>query len=195
VAVVGSLAAVGGCGADAGAAAAAAVDSATPRSEAMRRFAAGLAPVDSLAGPSDRDVLVERLVRSVAARDTAGVRALILDRAEFAHLFYPTTPQGLPPYDVSPALMWELLTRQSDAGVRDAFRLLGGRELRLVSHDCGAEPAVEGENRIWGPCAIVLEVAPAAPATRPDTIAPRLTGPIIERGGRYKFVSLTNDLD
>jgi hypothetical protein len=113
---------------------------------------------------------------------------LVLDRGEFAWVFYPSTPQGRPPYDLSPQLMWDMLVRQSDRGLTDALTRLGGRELGLVDYDCGSEPAIEADNRVWGPCKITI-------ASGSDTIGTRLTGPILERSGRYKFISFTNDLD
>lgn len=165
------------------------VDSAIPRDEALRRFRDGLEPVDSLGGRSTRDSLADAFVRAVAASDTAGLNELVLSRREFGWLFYPHSPQGLPPYDVSPQLMWDLLVRQSDRGLVDVFTRLGGKQLRLVGYDCGAEPAQEGPNRVWGPCTMTLVVPPA------DTVTNRLTGPMLERHGRFKFVSYTNELD
>ena len=57
-----------------------------------------------------------------------------------------------------------------------------------MGYDCGSEPAIEADNRVWGPCTITVERGS-------DTLVTRLTGPILERGGRYKFISFTNDLD
>lgn len=165
------------------------VDSAVPREEALRRFREGLEPVDTLAGPADRDSLVHGFVAALASSDTARLGELLIDRREFAWLFYPTTPQGHPPYDVAPQLMWELLLRQSDRGLADALTRIGGRPLELVSYGCGEEPAVEGMNRVWGPCTLTL----AIPGR--DTVAGRLTGPILERNGRFRFLSYTNELD
>ena len=183
-----------GCGSETAAApargleTAAAADSSLPREEALHRFRRALDPVSGLAGPNSRDSLFAEFVRAVSAHDTASLNRMVIDEREFAYLFYPTTPQGLPPYDLSPQLMWDLLTRQSDRGLADALRRLGGRDLRLTGHDCGAEPAPEGENLIWGPCTVRVVVDG-------DTVAGRLTGPVLERAGRYKFVSYTNDLD
>jgi hypothetical protein len=188
------LGAIAACGPDAGAppagaGAGAVVDSAVPRDEALRRFREGLAPVDTLAGPASRDSLVAAFVTAVATHDTAALGRLVLDRREFAYVFYPTSPQGLPPYDLSPQMMWDLLTRQSERGVGDLLRRIGGKRPELAGYDCGPEPVREGENLIWTSCRMTLAVPPA------DTVAARLTGPIIERGGRYKFISYTNELD
>lgn len=136
-----------------------------------------------------RDALVAQWLAAVAAADTATVRRMLLSRAEFAWLFYPTTAQGLPPYELPPGLLWDMLTRQSDAGMRYVFRRWSEKDLQLAGYDCGTAPVAEGDNLIHGPCVIHMIV------DERDTIAARLTGPIIERAGEFKFVSYTNDLD
>lgn len=186
------LGAVVGCGTDAGGSpvrAGAVVDSAVPRDEALRRFREGLAPVDTLAGPASRDSLVAAFVAAVATHDTAALGRLVLDRREFAYVFYPTSAQGLPPYDLSPQMMWDLLSRQSERGLGDLLRRVGGERPALAGYDCGPEPVREGDNLIWTSCRMTLAVPPA------ETLAARLSGPIIERDGRYKFISYTNGLD
>ena len=163
-------------------------DSALSREESLRRFRDGLGRVESLAPVArSREELVQRFARAVETRDSATLGALVLSRAEFGWLFYPTTPQGLPPYDLAPGLMWDLLSRQSDRGIAYVLRRHGGRSFGLVDHTCGT-PSVEGDNRIWGPCLIRRHLADAE-------VASRLTGPIIERDGGFKFVSYTNDED
>ena len=165
-------------------------DTIRPRAELLAEFRDGMnqpAALDS--GAPSRDLLVEEWVSAVAAADTATVRRLMLSRAEFAWLFYPTTPQGLPPYDLPPALMWNMLTRQSAGGMSYVFRRWSGKAVELEGYDCGAAPAAEGENLIHGPCVVRVTVDGR------DTVAARLTGPIIERAGAFKFVSYTNDLD
>jgi hypothetical protein len=165
-------------------------DSALPRSEALRRFQRGLPPVESLGGgASSADSLVRSFVRAVEHRDTAALRTLIISPAEFAYLFYPTTPQGLPPYDLAPALMWDLLERQTEAGIGTMLSRLGGKPMRMLDWSCGDSASVEGRNSVWGPCLIRHLRGPG------DTVAERLTGPILERDGRFKFVSYTNDID
>lgn len=169
---------------------AAAADTLLQRDAALERFRRGLAPVESLAPVVlQRDSLVQRFVRAVEAADTAALGALLLTPAEFAWLYYPTSPQGLPPYDLTPDLMWDLLSRQSDRAVLRLLRVAGGRSLGYVGYSCPAEPLVEGDNRIWGPCAITRVRSPG------DTVTSRMTGPILERGGRFKFISLTSDDD
>lgn len=167
-----------------------AADSLLPREAALERFRAGLAPVESLAPVgAHRDSLVRRFVRAVEAADTAALGELLLSPAEFAWLYYPSSPQGRPPYDLTADLMWDLLSRQSERGALRLLRLAGGRPLGFIGYECPVEPQPEGSNRIWGPCTITRLRGPG------DTVTSRLTGPILERDGRFKFVSLTNDDD
>ena len=164
------------------------VDSAIPREEALRRFRAGLPPVEMLdGGAQSRGALVRAFVRAVAAADTAALRRLTLSRAEFAWLYYPTTPQSLPPYDLAPGLMWFLIEGGSAKGARRLLSELGDRPLHHAGYRCADPPSREGANTVWGPC-VVRRIQAAG-----DTTEARLFGPIIERGGRYKFVSLAND--
>ena len=168
----------------------AASDATRPRTEQLAQFRAGLAEATVLEnGTSSRDELVRRWVSALASADTATVRQLLLSRAEFAWLFYPTTAQGLPPYDLPPGLLWDLLSRQSAGGMQYVFRRWAGRELQVAGYDCGTEPVAEGDNLIHGPCVMRIVV------DERDTVAARLTGPVIERAGVFKFVSYTNDLD
>jgi len=47
---------------------------------------------------------------------------------------------------------------------------------------------VEGENTLWGPCLIHTRQRGG------DTLSRRLFGPIVARGGQYKFLSYSNKL-
>ena len=165
------------------------VDSTVPRAEMLRRFQAELTPVQrsSRAGKS-RDALVEDYVKALTARDTTALAALAVSRAEFAYLYYPTTPQGLPPYSLDPGLMWSLLVQRSNRGVKRALAVYGGEKLTLLGYDCGTGSSVEGANTIWGPCEVRLRRG------KGDTVSRRLFSQIIERGGRYKFLNYTNKL-
>jgi hypothetical protein len=104
------------------------VDTILPRAEALRRFQATARPTDSLAnGATSRDALVHAFVGALEKRDTAQLRRLALNRDEFAYLYYPTAPQGLPPYDVAPDLLWFMLGNGSDKGIGRALASRGGQ--------------------------------------------------------------------
>ncbi len=171
------------------ASAATTVDSVLPREEALRRFRAGLPAVESLSGGApSREALVRAFVRALERADTVTLRALVMDRAEFAWLYYPTNPMSLPPYDLPPALMWFQLEGRSRQGIATALEDRGGRPLGYRGYRCEGATSVQGENRVWGPCLVRREQGPG------DVIEERLFGPILERGGRYKFVSYANRL-
>jgi len=164
------------------------VDSIVPRAEALRRFQAGARPVDGLAGGAgSRDSLVADFVRALETRDTAGLRRLLLDRNEFAFLYYPTARQGLPPYDLAPELFWFMLQSGSDKGLPRALGRRGGRPLELQGYRCDSLPTREGRNVVWGPC--LLRHGEGG-----RLIEERLFGLIVERDGRFKFVDYGNRL-
>lgn len=166
------------------------MDSILPREEALRRFRVGLPPVDSLRGGAEsRADLVAAFMGALAAADTTALDRLALSRSEFGYLYYPTAAEGLPPYDLEPGLMWFMLFERSNRGIRLALRQYGGTKLSLVDYDCGTGPRQEGENTIHGPC-LVRWRGPAG-----DTVSARLFSQIVERGGRFKFLSYANKLD
>jgi hypothetical protein len=165
------------------------VDSFIPREVALERFRKGSTRVTELehAAPS-RDALVHDFVRALERRDTTTIRHLVVSRDEFAWLYYPTSKQGLPPYSLNPDLMWFMLVEQGNSGMTRAFNQLGGTHLSYAGYRCEGSSTTEGENTLWGPCLVRLVQAPG------DTAEARLFGPILRRGGRYKFLSYANKL-
>jgi hypothetical protein len=165
------------------------VDSAIPRDLALARFQRASAPVTKLSGAAaSRDDLVRRFTRAVESGDTVALRRLTLSRAEFAYLYYPTSAQGLPPYGLSPDLMWFMQVERSDRGVNALLTERAGKPLGAAGYRCLGDSTVEGKNRLWGPCVIRRVIAPG------DTVEERLFGPIVERDGRFKFVGYSNRL-
>ncbi|HZM28818.1 MAG TPA: hypothetical protein VFB89_15825 [Gemmatimonadales bacterium] len=165
------------------------VDSFIPRDEALRRFRRGLPPTNGLShGMASRESLVRAFVRALERRDSTTLRQLVLSRAEFAYLYYPSAPQGLPPYDMNADLMWFMLSIQSEKGMHRALNERGGSPLYVVGTRCNEKPDTQGENTLWGPCVLRRIEAPG------DTLDERLFGPIIERQGSYKFLTYANKL-
>lgn len=164
-----------------------AVDSIVSREEALGRFRHGIPAVSALqGGRQTREDLFKAVIGALGKQDTAALATLALTRPEFAYLYYPTTPQGLPPYDLDPSLLWHMLVQRSDRGIRRALNTYGGQQLRLVSQDCGPRATQEGDNLVWGPC--VLRAS-----GRGDTISLAISR-IIERNGQYKVLSYGNKL-
>lgn len=166
------------------------VDSILPIPEQLRRFRADLGPDPGRldGGAPSRGALVGRFARAVEMRDTAAIRGLTVSRREFAYLVYPSHPLSRRPYELPPALLWFQLSEGSNKGITRLLRRAGGRPLGVVGHACASPPERQGENRVWARCTVRQVRAPG------DTAAARLFGPILERGGVYKFVSYANDL-
>lgn len=153
-------------------------------------FLVGLPPVTELEGgrPS-REQLVQDFVAALEASDTTTLRSLLLSRAEFGRLYYPTNPQARPPYDLEPGLYWFMLHQHSAKGLAKALELVGGKRWPYAGVTCDSAVSREGENRVYGPCVVRLAQA------RDDTVEARLFSLLMERGGRWKFVSYANKLD
>jgi hypothetical protein len=190
LACVGWAALVSACGgAEAKPAVAGVVDSAVPRDTAIARFQRSLPPVTSFdGGAPSRDQLVGRFVAALEKRDTAALRSLLLTRSEFGWLYYPTNADGLPPYNLTPQLMWFMLEGNSEKGYRTLLQKRLGRPLHVLGHRCEGKPSRQGENTVWAPCVVLRRIE------RGDTLAERLFGQIVARGGWYKFLSYSNKL-
>ena len=162
------------------------VDSILPTGEALARFRDGLDPVDTLRhAAASREALVDRWAQAVAASDTATLNALLVDRAEFAWLYYPDSRMSLPPYEAPPGLLWGQLLASSNEGAAQVMRRHGGRPFRVAALRCPAPPVDEGKNRLHERCEVRLNAA-GAPT--------RLFGTILERDGRFKFLGYANPL-
>lgn len=186
--------AVAGCReATPAAAAKAPVNSFTPESTRARElaeFRTGVPEVTELEhGASSLDSLAREVVTAMVARDSVRLRQLTLSRQEFAWIYYPTTPQGKPPYDLDPATMWLTIDAQSSKGLGRAEERLGGKKVVFEKITCEGAASIEGDNRVHGPCTIKLgggkDVAGEG----------RLFGLVVERQGRWKVLSYVNQLD
>lgn len=125
---------------------------------------------------------MRRFVRALEQRDTVALRDLVLSIAEFAYLYYPTAREALPPYELGPELMWFRQSGESEQGARRALDEFGGRKLGYAGHICGY-PRHEGRNTLWGSCRVRLGDGEQV-----------LFGLIVEREGRFKFVTYANKL-
>lgn len=153
------------------------VDSTFPPEEAMRRFREGLAEPRGLeGGAGSRDELVRGFVDALARQDTAVLIRMHITRPEFAWLYYPHTELAPPGRYLEPKTVWLLLRLESEKGLT---RLMQRRRTAEGRLRCEAQPRVEGPNRLWERCRL---------GTR------QLFGTILEREGRFKFVSYKTDL-
>lgn len=163
------------------------VDSVHPPAVALERFRKGLTgPVESLThGASSVESLTARWVAAVEAHDTTTLRQLVIDRAEFAWLYYPASPFARGPLAQSPELVWLRLQGNSEKGIVRVLRRLGGSDMRYRSVACRRAPKTEGEQLLWEYCEV----------RRGEGSGDRaevLFGGILEHEGRFKFVSYAN---
>jgi hypothetical protein len=165
------------------------VDSILPVAEQLRRFRDALPPTDTLrhASPS-RDALVARWAAAIAKNDTSDLNAMIMDRDEFAWLYYTDSPLSKPPYEAPPELLWGQLLASSNKGATQLVNRFGGSRVTASRLRCPTPPDTQGTNVLHTKC----EVRQTAPGKTPvDGI---LFGTILERAGRFRFVGLSTDL-
>jgi hypothetical protein len=164
------------------------VDTLRAPAEALARFRDGLPIADSLAGGApSRDSLVARFADAVARQDTAAVRGMVLDRAEYGWIYFPSLQRMNPATHLQPEVMWMLQAQESEKGITRVFRRLGAGQARFGAYACEPAPRVDGPNRYWDACTVDVIAADGEKATL------KLLGSLIERGGRWKIVSYAND--
>jgi hypothetical protein len=167
------------------------IDSILPVAEEIRRFQATLDthPTTLTDAATSRSQLVGRFVQALEKNDTTGLTKLLVNRAEFGHLMYPSSPNAAPPYRQSPELVWLTRSASTDKAAHRLLARFGGKAFGFVGYDC-ADPATrEGGNTLWAGCTVRFVEHGGA-----DTARLRLFGSIVARDGRFKFVSLTNGL-
>jgi hypothetical protein len=165
------------------------VDSIVPRDTAIARFQRSLPLVTAFEGGApSRDRLVRGFVAALEKRDTAALHALALNRSEFGWLYYPTNPEGQPPYNLTPQLMLFLVEGRNEQGLAKLLERRAGHPLHYLGYRCEGKPDQQGENTVWGPCVVLRQIEQG------DTVSERLFGQIVGRDGQYKFVSYANKL-
>lgn len=163
------------------------VDSALPRGVELARFRADLGPeVTELShGFGTRDSLMDAFLKRLAARDTARLAELGLTKAEFAWIYYPSSPIGKPPYDLSPALMYFQFDGNNRKGFVHLLEERGGKDLKVVGYTCAA-PEKQEKNTVFAQCMVKRLQSPG------DTLSELLFGGIIEHNGKYKLLNFAN---
>lgn len=164
------------------------VDSIMPSAVALRRFQSDLPPVSGFSGAvRNRDDLVARFVRAIENGDTAVLEDLLVTKGEYAFLYFPSSVYSRRPYELPPEIAWLLSEQNSVKGLTRLTRRLGGNKLHFRGYEC-SDPVIEGANRFWRSCLLTYtDPASRLPVTR------KLFGAIMERDGRYKFLSYAND--
>lgn len=164
------------------------VDSILSPAEAMRRFQEGVVNPGAFEHAElSRDALVERFVRAVETNDSLSLIRSAVHRGEFAHLIYPQSPLAQPSSFQSPDVAWFQLSNGSVQGFRRTLARLGGSTMAVRGYRCPNQPEQLGDLTIWRGCELELREGAAL------TIK-RLFGPIVSQHGRFKFLTLSNDL-
>jgi hypothetical protein len=152
----------------------------------LRSFRQGLPTTTRLDGGAEsRDALVARFTRAAAAGDTAALRTLLVTRAEYAWLYFPDARLAKPPYGIDPGFLWLQLASNTDRDLPKAVGAVAGGG--YGGHRCEGDVAVEGPNRLHERCLVAV-----TRGARVDTLS--LFGSILERDGRFKFLSYANRL-
>lgn len=162
------------------------VDSTVPIGSALVRFQkeSGAAPEALTGGRESAESLLRELDRLLVTNDTSGFEHIALTRAEFAHLYYETSPVAQAPYELPPELMWFQLQQENRNGVFRLLREFGGRGLGEAALHCSSPATRQGENSIWAGCRVRMAA---------DGAGVRLFGSLIERDGVFKILSYAND--
>lgn len=124
---------------------------------------------------------------AVEQNDTATVQRLHISRAEYAHLYFPSSRYMAEPYLQPPSVAWFLNAQGSDKGISRVMERLGGRDIEFTGFTCAGE-AREGDNSFARSCTVLYR-DPQLDAR----VSRRLFGAIIARGGQHKFLSYAND--
>jgi hypothetical protein len=164
------------------------VDSILPSGVALQRFQSELVTVYGLStGVRSRDELITRFIRAVESADTATLETLLVSKAEYAFLYFPTSTYSRKPYELPPGIAWLLSEQNSQKGLTRVTRRLGGKKLNYGGYECSTTIA-EGENRFWRTCLVHYNDPSSG-----QPVSKRLFGAIMEHAGRYKFLSYAND--
>jgi hypothetical protein len=162
------------------------VDSILPMETMIARFQAAMPeqPAQLAGAATSRAELMDMLAVALRDSSAAAVHALRLSAQEFAYLYFPSSHLAREPYRHPPQLAWMMIEQNGVKGEARLLRRFGGGEIRFTGHSCLHPPVTEGANRLWQGCTVEVETH--------GTV--RLFGTIIEREGRFKFVSFANDL-
>lgn len=165
------------------------IDSILPMEEYERRFREGLPEVTALSGGApSRQLLAERFLVAVEARDSIALHRMMVDRAEFAWLVFPHHLYRRPPYELDPATFWMQVTQGSAKGMARVLERHGGQPLRLRGLRCTRDTTqiVSGEVAMWSDCVLAYQAGDSI-------LTRRLFGSLVEQDGRVKFLGYAND--
>jgi hypothetical protein len=163
------------------------IDRSMPIEDALRQFQRDIPRVDSLAWAArSRDALVADFMRALERGDSTRLVQLFISKREFAWLYFPTSLYMSKPYELPPEIAWLLTVADSEKGFKRLTRRLGGRALHYSGVDCERRET-DSRHAYWRDCFVSYSHPGEGRVRR------RLFGSIMERDGRYKFLSYAND--
>lgn len=163
------------------------VDRSMPIQDALREFQRNVRRVDTLSyAARDRNALVADFIHALERDDSTRLVQLFISKAEFAWLYFPTSLYMHKPYELPPEIAWLLTVADSEKGFKRLTDRLGGRQLAYAGVDCQRQER-DSRHTYWRDCFIKY----SHPAE--GRVQRRLFGSIMERDGKYKFLSYAND--
>lgn len=164
------------------------VDSIFPIEEEVRRFASEVGPAPAVLESewTSIDALVRDFVDAIASQDTSMLAKAVITPVEYIHLYFPESPYTEPPYEMNPAVIWFQMSSGSGRGLGRALDRFSDPALEMEGYVCD-RVIEQGPNRIHEECRVMLRQGD-------DTRELRLFGPVLERDGRVKFLTYTNEL-
>jgi hypothetical protein len=164
------------------------VDSIFPPEEALRRFQSTVnapRPERLAGGATSADALLRNYWTALVRRDTTAIRALVVNHAEFAYLYFPESAPFAS--GMQPSAAWILFEGETGRGLTTAFRAAKDQDQRVESTVCRSQERTEGKSRTFGPCGVVRRTGGVA-----DTLW--IGSTLIARDGVVKFLGLGNEL-
>ena len=133
------------------------------------------------------EALGRAVVERLAARDTEGLRQLMLTRDEFETHVWPHLPASRPETNMPMSFVWNRLQQQSEGHLAQVVARHGGQPMTFVGI------ATTGDSSAYGAVHVdresTLTVRTAAGAVEEV----RLFGSIVRQGSRYKVFSYVTD--
>ena len=162
------------------------IDSILPMEELIRRFQVDAPEVAEFeGGEASREALARRFLLAVSQSDSTTVDRLLLTRSEFAWLFFPDHLYAREPYALDPDIFWLQLTQETRKGRGRLFSRYGGRSLSYLGlAGCQRDTlqVLRGPDTVWTGCRLRYRADDS-------TLTRTLFGSVIQREGRFKFLS------
>ena len=133
------------------------------------------------------EALGRAVLERLAARDTEGLRQLMLTREEFEAHVWPHLPASRPETNMPMSFVWNRLQQQSQGHLARVVARHGGQPMILVSI------ATSGESSEYGAVRVDRESTLTVRTAAGEVEEVKLFGSIVRQGSRYKVFSYVAD--